>query len=134
MLIWMFGWLPACGVPESRNLLGPFCSDLIPLPNHAQPSCPAVFFHHGVQGPDVPHTIQTLLPFLLSPAKGKLTQGTKPNLCLERFRCPADAGVVFQAGSLLETSAEALEAQAGTTSSRVAKIRMLLFAHGEWEG
>lgn len=34
----------------------------------------------------------------------------------------------------METSAEALEARAGTTSSRVATVGMLLSAHGEWEG
>lgn len=50
------------------------------------------------------------------------------------FSCSADTGMVFQAGLLLETSPEALEAQAGTTSNRVAMARMLLFAHGEWEG
>lgn len=42
-------------------------------------------------------------------------------------------GWCFRQG-FLETSAEALEAQAGTTSSRVAMVGMLLFAHGEWEG
>lgn len=71
-LILMFGWLPAvCSVRERRNLFNPFCSDLIPLPNRTKCFCPAVFFHHGVQGLDVPHTTGTPSPSPLSPPKGK---------------------------------------------------------------